>query len=98
LVFSQGENFAIVEAKAGQYLSSLKTDRSGLRQGSLDFNVSRLERYLEYGNGGHNGFVNKLLDDAFSGKLESFTSLYKGRTTYELPIGWPAPSVPALKR
>jgi len=98
LVFSQGDQFAVVEAKHSQYLSSLKTYAGGLRQGSLDYNVSRLERYLQYGDGTNDVFANRLLDNAYAGQLESFTSLYRGRSTYELPIGWPAPSVTPIKR
>lgn len=98
LVFSKGEKFAIVEAKYSKYLSSLRKDKGGIRQGSLDYNISRLERYMQYGNGEHSDLAQKLVQHAARGQLESFTTLYKGRATYELPIGWPDPSVPAIKR
>lgn len=96
LVFSNADNFAVVEAKHGKYLSSLKTYKGDLRQGSLDYNVSRLERYLDYGDGTHNTLVNRLLDDAYSGQLESFGTFYRSGKTYELPLGWP--NVPAVQR
>lgn len=98
LVFSKNGQYAIVEAKHSQYLSSLQTYAGGLRQGSMDYNISRLERYLQHGDGVHNLFVNRLLDDVYVGQLESFVSLYRGRSTYELPMGWPVPSVPPVKR
>jgi hypothetical protein len=37
LVFSKEGQYAIAEAKHGQYLSSLETYAGGLRQGSLDY-------------------------------------------------------------
>ena len=46
LVFSRDGQYAIVEAKHSQHLSSLQTYAGGLRQGSADYNISRLERYF----------------------------------------------------
>lgn len=96
LIFSNAGRYAVTEAKAGASLSLLKTYKGGLRQGSLDYNISRLERYLDYGDGTHNGLVNKLLDEASMGRLESFGTFYGSRRIYELPMGWP--SVPAVVR
>lgn len=96
LTFSKGSQYAIVEAKHGKYLSSLDTYAGGLRQGSVDYNISRLERYLQYGDGKNAAFANRLLTDAYSGKLDSFATFYRGRSIYELPLGWP--KVPGLKR
>lgn len=95
LVFSNSGSHAVVEAKHGAYLSSLKT-YSGLRQGSLDYNISRLERYLDYGNGAHDVFVNQLLNEAAMGQLQSFGTFYRRGRIFELPPGWPA--VPAVQR
>lgn len=97
LVFTKNSQHAIVEAKHGKYLSSLDTYKGGLRQGSLDYNISRLERYLDFGDGKNSDFANRLLNDAYSGQLESFATLYRGQSTYELPIGWPKNAF-AIKR
>tara|TARA_R110002073_G_scaffold247067_1_gene410034 strand:+ start:15409 stop:22194 length:6786 start_codon:yes stop_codon:yes gene_type:complete len=96
LVFSQADHYAIVEAKHGLYLSSLRTYKGDLRQGSLDYNISRMERYLDYGNGSHDILVNRLLDDAYTGQLGSFGAFYRSRKVYELPVGWP--NIPAIQR
>lgn len=71
LIFHNGSRYAVVEAKYGKYLSPLKTYKGGLRQGSLDYNISRLERYIQYGDGTHNTLTNQLLNEAYSGQLES---------------------------
>jgi hypothetical protein len=96
LVFSKAGAYAVAEAKAGASMSLLKTYKGGVRQGSLDYNISRLERYLEHGDGKNNVLVNKLLDEASVGRLESFATFYRSRKTYELPLGWP--SVPQVAR
>jgi hypothetical protein len=95
LVFSKGEQWAVNEAKHGGSLSKLET-YSGLRQGSNEYNISRLERYLQYGDGTHNAVANDLLNAAQAGKLESFASFYRKGATYELPMNWPR--VPAIRR
>ncbi|MCO6045269.1 hypothetical protein NG895_15260, partial [Aeoliella sp. ICT_H6.2] len=95
LIFSNSGRHAVVEAKHGSYLSSLRT-YSGLRQGSLRYNVSRLNRYLDYGDGTHNAFVNQLLNEAATGQLESFGTFYRSGRIFELPPGWP--TVPAIQR
>lgn len=97
LIFSKDGQCAIVEAKHGRNLSSLETYKGGLRQGSLEYNISRLGRYVRWGDGENLDLANNLLDAAYSGRLESFTTLYRGKSTYELPIGWPKNS-PAIKR
>ncbi|CAN7568470.1 Ig-like domain repeat protein [Acidovorax sp. LjRoot129] len=96
LVFSNQGKYAIVEAKHGKYLSSLETYAGGLRQGSVDYNISRLERYVQYGDGKNVTFANRLLNDAYSGQLDSFATMYRGKSLYQLPLGWP--KVPALKK
>ncbi len=96
LLFSNGSRNAVVEAKHGAYLSSLKTYKGGLRQGSLDYNISRLERYLQHGDGTHNNLANQLLDEAYMGQLESFGTFYRSDRVLELPVGWP--NVPAIPR
>ncbi len=95
-MFSKGSQFAVVEAKHGKYLSLLKTYQGNLRQGSHGYNVSRLERYLQWGDGTHNGFVNRILDDASVGQLESFVTFYRSGRVLELPLGWP--QVKAVQR
>src|SRR5207302_3785690 len=95
LLFSQNNSFAILEAKAGTGLSSLET-YGGLRQGSLEYNISRLDRYLQYGNGANNEFAQRLLNEAYSGNLGSYASFYRGDSLYELPQLWP--KIPAIKR
>lgn len=77
------------------FLTLLK-NYSGLRQGSFQYNVSRLQRYLQFGDGTHNQFVNQLLSEAAAGRLDSFASFYKSGRLFELPAGWP--SVPAIQR
>ncbi len=96
LIFHNGSRYAVVEAKHGKYLSLLKTYKGGLRQGSLDYNISRLERYIQYGDGTHNTLTNQLLNEAYSGQLESFGTFYRNGRVLELPIGWP--NVPAVPR
>jgi hypothetical protein len=96
LIFSRGGTFAVVEAKAGGSLSSLRTYAGGLRQGSNGYNTSRLQRYLDFGDGTHDAFVNHLLSEAAAGRLESFAAFYRSGTIYELPLSWP--TVPAIPR
>jgi hypothetical protein len=96
LVFSQGQRYAVVEAKHGASLSLLKTYKFNLRQGSLDYNTSRLQRYLDFGDGTNDALVNLLLDKAAMGELDSFGAFYRGRSIFELPLGWP--SIPAIGR
>ena len=96
LVFSRAGRYAIVEAKHGSYLSSLKT-WGGLRQGSGPYNVSRLQRYLRYGDGTHNVMVNTLRAEAAAGRLESFATFYRSGRIYELPTGWPRTAPPILR-
>ncbi len=92
LIFYNGSRYAVVEAKHGRHLSLLKTDTRNLRQGSLDYNVSRLERYLQYGSGTHSDLVDKLLVEASLGQLESFGTFYRSGRVLELPLGWPTVS------
>jgi YD repeat-containing protein len=96
LVFSKGDDFAIAEAKHGGSLSALAKDSRGLRQGSNDYNISRLERYLKYGDGTYNATANQLLNKAYNNDLKSFASFYRAGATYELPVQWP--KVPAIRR
>jgi hypothetical protein len=96
LVFSKAGRYAITEAKHGNSLSLFKTYKGGLRQGSLDYNISRLERYLQHGDGTNNALANRLLNDAFGGQLDSFGSLYRSGELYEFPLGWP--NIPEIKR
>jgi RHS repeat-associated protein len=95
-VFSKGEVHAIVEAKAGASLSLLKTYAGGLRQGSTEYNVNRLQRYIQYGDGANNAVARQLLREAKAGDLESYAAFYRSRSLYELPLTWP--SVPAIRR
>jgi hypothetical protein len=95
LVFSRGSRHAVVEAKHGPYLSSLKT-YSGLRQGSLQYNISRLQRYVQYGDGTHNTLANQLLREARTGQLDSFGAFYRSGRLLELPTAWP--NIPAIPR
>ena len=96
LIFHNGSRYAVVEAKHGKYLSLLKTYKHNLRQGSLDYNISRLERYLDYGDGTHNVLARQLLNEANMGQLESFGTFYRSGRILEFPIGWP--DVPAIPR
>ena len=96
LVFSKGSGYAIAEAKHGTSLSSFQTYRGRLRQGSLDYNISRLQRYLQRGDGSNDILVHRLLGDAYVGQLESFGSLYRSGRLLEFPVPWP--SVPAIDR
>uniref|UniRef100_UPI0036F2CDB1 RHS repeat-associated core domain-containing protein n=1 Tax=Tautonia marina TaxID=2653855 RepID=UPI0036F2CDB1 len=96
LIFHNGSRHAVVEAKHGKSLSLLKTDKGCLRQGSLDYNISRLERYIQYGDGTHNHLANQLLNEAYIGQLESFGTFYRSGRVLELPIGWP--NVPPIRR
>lgn len=89
LIFSNGSKYAVAEAKHGRYLSLLKTDKKGFRQGSLDYNIDRLQNYLQFGDGTHNTLVNRLLTEAYAGNLDSFATLFKSGRVFELPIGWP---------
>lgn len=82
---SQGVD--LVFSKQGQYAIT-----EAKHSGSL----SRVERYIQDGDGTQTALANRLLDQAYSGQLESFATLYRSRTTYELPIGWP--TVTAIKR
>jgi hypothetical protein len=97
LVFRSKSGYAIVEAKAGAGLGRLKTC-TGLRQGSVEYNISRLQRYLDHSNNHANDdLARTLLDEAGSGRLESFGTFYRGGlAVYELLIGWPL--VPAIRR
>ena len=96
MVFSNAGVNAIVEAKAGASLSLLKTYKGGLRQGSDAYNISRLQRYMQYGDGVNDVFARQLLKEAKAGDLESFAAFYRSRSLYELPRTWP--SVPAIRR
>ena len=98
LAFSKGSGYAILEAKHAGGLSRLATDVGGMRQGSNAYNISRLERYLDLGDGANDAFANTLLKQARSGNVESFTSSYRAGKTYELPLGWPNPAFPPTKR
>jgi RHS repeat-associated protein len=89
LVFEKNGSYAITEAKHSGGLASLSTDKSGLRQGSLDYNISRLRRYVKFGNGTYKALANTLLGEAYAGTLESFASLYRSQRMFELPAGWP---------
>ena len=89
LVFSKNSKYAVVEAKHGKYFSLLKTDMRGLRQGSFRYNIDRLEKYLKYGDGDHNNLAIQLINDAYSGNLESFVAFYRSDRVFELPFGWP---------
>jgi RHS repeat-associated protein len=94
-VYSKGGQYAILESKAGSWLSSLRT-YSGLRQGSMEYNQSRLQRYMRWGDGTNNQLAEVLLDEAGIGQLKSFASFYRSRRLYELPLGWP--DVGAIRR
>lgn len=85
LVFSSQGRYAVVEAKHGSSLSSLKTYSGNLRQGSNNYNVSRLQRYLDFGDGKHDALVNQMLNEAAKGRLESFATFYRGGRTFQLP-------------
>jgi hypothetical protein len=95
-VFSNGQVHAIVEAKAGASLSLLRTYAGGLRQGSNQYNINRLERYLQYGDGANDEVARQLLREARAGDLESYAAFYKSRSLFELPLTWP--KVPAIRR
>ena len=62
----------------------------GVRQGSFEYNVSRLQRYLARGTGEFDDDANRLLRAAQASSLDSYASLYRSRRIYELPMGWPA--------
>jgi len=74
----------------------LRTDTSGLRQGSIDYIESRLGRYLQYGNGYRTDLANRLLYELDMGRLKSFATFYDSRSIYELPRNWP--KVPEVRR
>jgi hypothetical protein len=95
LVFSQGQRFAVVEAKHGASMSLLETYQGGLRQGSLQYNISRLQRYLQFGDGTQNAVANQLLIEARAGRLDCFATFYRSKRIFELPAGWP--NVPAIQ-
>jgi YD repeat-containing protein len=98
LLFSNEANYAVLEAKHAGGINRLITDASGLRQGSNAYNVSRLERYIEFGDGTHDALANTLLREANAGRLESFTSSYRAGKIQQLPLNWPDPAFPAIKR
>lgn len=90
LIFRPGSQYAVAEAKAGGSLSLLKTYSGGLRQGSGGYNISRLNRYLDFGDGTHDAYVNMLLGEARAGRLESFAAFYRSGNTFELPVKQPS--------
>ena len=77
-------------------LKSLRVYAGNLRQGSDVYNIDRLRRYLRFGEGTHDAFVKRLLNEAAAGRLESFAAFYRSGTLYELPLTWP--TVPAIPR
>jgi len=82
-------NFATWEAKGGftqRSLSSLSTDTRGFTQGSLNFIDTRLDRYLQFGDGTYNATALNLRHALASSQLESFASFYGSRRTYQLPL------------
>jgi len=68
-----------------------------VRQGSNAYNISRIQRYLKYGDGTHNNFARQLLREAQSLNVKSFASFYRTRRLFELPAGWPNPSSAILR-
>jgi len=93
LVFAKGPDFAVVEAKAGTGLGRLKT-YSGIRQGSLAYNMDRLQQYIDR-DLPNRAFAEMLYDRAARGDLLSYATFYRGGKVYELPPGWPG--VPAVR-
>jgi len=90
LVFSRHGRYAITEAKHGKGLGSLKKDTLGMRQGSRAYNVDRINRYLDHGDGKHADFAERLLDEIARGRTRSFATFYRSRRISELPNSWPA--------
>jgi len=88
-VFSKGSRYAILEAKSGRGLSLLKIYAEGLRQGTRGYNFSRLQRYLQRGDGQHAALAQHLMQEAAAGRLESFASLRRSRRVFELLTDWP---------
>ena len=69
---------------------------SGLRQGTSAYNLSRLNRYLQFGDGASSTLARNLISELTNGRLESFASFYRGGEIYELPATWPG--MPAISR
>ncbi len=76
--------FAILEAKHGEGLGSLKT-YSGLRQGSEGYNLDRLSKYIDAG-GEHVEFARQLRTSLIDGKVESYASFYRGDTLVKFDL------------
>lgn len=82
LVFSGKEGLAVAEAKGGmQTLSSLKVYRD-LRQGSMYYILSRVQRYR-----GANQALAKAVENALmTGRLRSFVGISSKKALYEIDI------------
>ena len=73
-------------------LGSLQTYNGGLRQGTSAYNVNRLQRYLDFGDGTHDALVDQLLNEASLGRLDSYATFYRSGRTLQLPANWPTAS------
>ncbi|WP_197274345.1 hypothetical protein, partial [Novosphingobium sp. AAP93] len=86
---SATRRYAIWEAKGGMSqtsLSALSTDTLGITQGSARFIDTRLQRYIDFGNGAHGNVAFDLQNARLTRNLDSFTSFYGSRRTYQLPL------------
>lgn len=95
-VYSQMDvdRFAIVENKSARGTGALATDAGGLRQGSLSYNIDRLQKYIKFGDGAFEEEAQFLLQAARRGDVESMATFLRSKRVLEFPPGWPTSGSP----
>lgn len=84
--------YDVLEAKGGRWQKTLSALRwyGKHRQGSLGYNLDRMELLIDSGRAGrHPQFVKYLKSEIDAGRVGSYASLEASGRLYELPLGWP---------
>jgi hypothetical protein len=86
LVFRHTESgsYAILEAKHSRGLGSLSTYKGPLRQGGRDYNIDRLEKYIDFNPNANIDLADDLIYGLQNGTVESYGSFYRGKSLYRL--------------
>ncbi|HEY1081195.1 MAG TPA: hypothetical protein VGE29_02975, partial [Prosthecobacter sp.] len=78
--------YAVVEAKHGRGPEALSKDVAGRIQASPEYNLHRLEAYIDQGDNSHIQFADHLYDLAQKGVLKSFATFYIGKSICEVKV------------